>query len=371
MTPVIVAAAVAFVLWWAGLYLLWRVPLCTGSRQGSVMHGCTVIVPARNEAHNLPRLLESLKPQLAADDEVLVVDDHSDDDTPGVAAAHGARLIESKERPDGWTGKTWACWQGAQSASNELLVFVDADTWLARDSLERMIGTLGQRRGLVSVQPYHCMEKPHERLSALFNLMVLIGVDAFALGRVNRAPSGSFGPCILCSKEDYFLAGGHERVRGMVLENLALGPLFQQAGLPVSCYGGARTVFFRMYPGGIGELVEGWTKGFASGAARTPPLTMALAVTWISGAFSAAIVAATAAVTPGLLPKAAAGAVYAVYAGQLYWMLRRVGNFGIAACILFPIHLLFFALIYSKSFVAIFVRKSVRWKGRTVSVGSR
>lgn len=369
MTALIVLLPVSLLLWCCGVYLLWHIPRCSGERANAATEGCTVIIPARNEAHNLPALLQSLKPQCAPGDEILVIDDHSTDNTAEVARRFGATVVTSAERPDGWTGKTWACRQGAQAARNELLLFVDADTWLSSGALSRMIATRQRRGGMLSVQPFHCMRKPYERLSMLFNIMVMIGVDAFSMNARRHPPSGSFGPCILCTRTEYLAAGGHEAVRDSVLENLALGPLFGKKGIRVSCFGGRDTLCYRMYPGGIGELVEGWTKGFATGAAKTPATTMALTVAWIAGASIASInpLAAFAAssATAGAV---AAVAVYVLYCGQLWWMARRIGNFGPAACALLPVHLLFFTVIYLRSFFAIFIRKEVRWKGRTVSV---
>ncbi|MBD3322794.1 MAG: glycosyltransferase [Chitinivibrionales bacterium] len=367
--PVVFAVTVTLLLWCTGVYLLWKIPLCSGKRNDADISGCTIIIPARNEESSLPRLLDSLNNQRGARDEILVVNDRSTDETAAVARRHGARVFDNSERPEGWTGKTWACWNGAQEARNDILLFIDADTWLAPAALEKIVATYRRHGGLVTLQPYHCMEKAWERLSALFNLMVMIGVDAFAFGRGRRGASGSFGPCIICSKHDYFAAGGHERVKGKVLENLALGPVFKEAGMKITCFGGEQTIFFRMYPEGTASLVEGWTKGFATGAAETPRHSMACTVAWISGAFTAAILNGAAIGMPALRTPAVA-ALYPLYAGQLYWMLRRTGNFGIVTCLLFPVHLLFFAFIYIKSFIAIFVTKKVRWKGRTISVNT-
>jgi len=369
MTATIALPAVSMLLWCCGLYLLWRIPLCSGKRDDAASEGCTIIIPARDEEHNLPRLLQSLRGQCTPDDEILVVNDHSTDRTADAARGNGATVVESAARPGGWTGKTWACWQGAQTARNDLLLFIDADTWFATGALDRMLATRRQAGGMLSVQPFHCMRKPYERLSILFNIMVMIGVDAFSPHAGRRPPSGSFGPCVLCTRKEYFAAGGHRAVRDSVLENLALGPLFRRAGSTIACYGGRDTLCYRMYPGGIGELIEGWTKGFATGAAHTPPLTMALTILWIAGAFISSIAAVLSFVSSATAVPVAAVLGYSLYCGQLYWMARRIGNFGPVTCLLLPVHLLFFTLIYARSFIAIFIRKKVRWKGRTVSIG--
>ena len=52
-------------------------------------------------------------------------------------------------------------------------------------------------------------------------------------------------------------------------------------GLPVTCLGGGDAVGFRMYPAGLRQLVEGWTKNIASGAGLSPPWALAGTVAWM------------------------------------------------------------------------------------------
>ena len=64
----------------------------------------TVIVAARNEAHNLPRCLESLR----SAGEVYVIDSQSSDETVEIARAYGAKVVQFHYR-GGWPKKRqWA-----------------------------------------------------------------------------------------------------------------------------------------------------------------------------------------------------------------------------------------------------------------------
>jgi glycosyltransferase involved in cell wall biosynthesis len=64
----------------------------------------TVIVPVRNEAHNLPRCLEALK----GVGEVYVVDSGSTDETEAIARAYGANVVQFRYA-GGWPKKRqWA-----------------------------------------------------------------------------------------------------------------------------------------------------------------------------------------------------------------------------------------------------------------------
>ena len=71
------------------------------------------------EEHNLPTLLRSLAAQECVPEEIIVVDDESDDETAAVAARLGARVVAAEPMPEGWVGKSWACWTGARSAKGD------------------------------------------------------------------------------------------------------------------------------------------------------------------------------------------------------------------------------------------------------------
>ena len=81
----------------------------------------SVLIPARNEASNLPGLIHSILAQNLANIEIIVLDDHSTDDTKAVAEAIAllnkqVRVIQGKTLPEGWTGKNYACHQLALEA---------------------------------------------------------------------------------------------------------------------------------------------------------------------------------------------------------------------------------------------------------------
>jgi glycosyltransferase involved in cell wall biosynthesis len=98
----------------------------------------SVIIPARNEANTIARLVRAVLDQAPPGRglEVLLVDDGSTDDTPAVARAAGARVLELGARPGGGNPAI-ARNRGALAATGHVLVFLDADClpapgWLAR-----------------------------------------------------------------------------------------------------------------------------------------------------------------------------------------------------------------------------------------------
>jgi len=186
----------------------------------------------------------------------------------------------------------------------------------------------------------------------------------------------AFGPCLLTSREDYEHAGGHEAVRADILDDAALAAAYHRAGLPVWCAVGGDAVRMRSYPGGPGQLVAGWTKNIASGAADAAPSATAATVAWIS-AHHAVAVGAVLSLLVALSGRGASlvagspllwAVAYVGVALQLRWVLRRAGSFRWWAWTLFPVPLLAFDLVFARSLGLTVVRRSVPWRGRDVSL---
>jgi len=355
--------------WLTGWALLWRVPRLAPARgRVRALGRVSVVVPARDEELLLPRLLAALGRQTRPPDEIIVVDDHSGDATAAVAAAGGARVVTAEPLPPGWTGKTWACWQGAHAADGDVLVLLDADTDPRPELLERLVGEQSDRGGLVSVQPYHRMVRPYERLSAFFNAITWMGVGAASIQRGARV-TGAFGPCLACERADYLALAGHKAVRSAVLEDVALGRHFLDAGQPTAAFGGKGAVEYRMYPHGLGHLVEGWSKNFAAGAGTTPPLRLLLIVAWLSAVFATGFDVAAGLVSlafGGGAPTVSHLVWYALFALQIGLLLRRLGNFRPVA-LLYPLPALAFLVVFFRSLFHT-LRGEVEWKGRTIPV---
>lgn len=365
MTPGLspVGAAVVVAGWLAGTVLLWRLRTLVERHDPAGAGSISVVIPARDEERNLPRLLASLDAQRTPPLEVLVVDDSSSDATAAVASAAGATVVTAPAPDPGWLGKPWACHLGAQRAVGDRILFLDADTWLAPDALERL-GAAHHHEvptGLLSVQPFHEVRRPHEHLSAFANVVPLMASGTCAPRP--HAATVAFGPCLLTRATDLLAVGGFSVVRGDTLEDVGLARAYRAAGRPVHCFGGGATVRFRMYPDGLRPLVEGWTKNLAGGAVRTPLLPTLGAVAWVAACATVALAAVTD-------PTPVVAGAWAAVAAQLWWMLRRVGSFRPWAAILFPVPLVAFVVLFVRSIVARSIRRQVVWRGRTIRLGS-
>ena len=340
-----------------GCWLLWSVR--TVVPQGDLPEGVSVVVPARDEERSLPTLLRSLPP--GAD--VVVVDDGSADATAAVAAAAGARVVAAGDVPEGWIGKSWACARGVAGTGGPTVVFVDADVRFADGGLEGVAEAVATHGGLVSVQPFHEPGRPVEQLAQLFNVVSFAATDAGSpLGR-RRGPTGAFGPVLATSRVDYQAVGGHEAVRGSVVDDVAIAERYRAAGLPVAVLAGGAAVRFRMYPAGLGQLVEGFTKNLATGAGSVRRTTVAFVVAWLTLLVQASAAPALAALGRGTMGGAIG--LHVVVAAQLWWMSRRLGRFGPVVSLLFPVSTALFLVVFVRSVIAT-AAGSVRWRGRRV-----
>ena len=321
----------------------------------------TLVIPARDEELSIGRLLHDLRDR-DPDVEVIVVDDHSTDATRSIVAEHtDVILLDAPDLPEGWTGKCWACHQGAEAARGATLAFVDADGRLEPGALRDVLGQHRRTGGLVSVQPWHAVDRPYERLSALFNVVALMGA-----GAGSARPCTAFGPVMVTDAAGYRAVGGHRAVRDQVVEDLALARLYCNAGLPTAVVSCDPRITYRMYPAGVRQLVDGWTKNFAIGAGAVPKRRLAAVVAW-----TAALGTGCIALLDGVLgrqPLSAGVVLYVAVVVQVAAMFRRCGRFGLWDALLLPVHLVLFVTLFSRSVWRTMFRRRVTWRGREIRV---
>lgn len=348
-----------------GFLLMTRVPLCTCDGHNGISSDImgrgdvAIIIPARNEEQNLPRLLASLPP-LAELAEIIVVDDDSTDRTAEIARSFHARVVTPGEPPAGFTGKAWACAQGAKATSADALFFLDADTFFAPAGAAALLRTFASAptATALSVLPFAITQEPFEELSLFFNLMMAFGAGGFGVLRAPRL----FGQSLLLSRTLYQEAGGHISVGSFVLENVHLSRHIKASSGQCVCLGGRGTLHMRMFPAGLRQLCNGWTKAFADGAQSTDPRILVLSVLWLSALTGAALALVLA--PPHLRSEAAL--LYLLAAAQTMFFARQVGTFRGSTCLFFPIPLIFFFVLFTRSAIRRATHRRTDWRGRSV-----
>ncbi len=250
----------------------------------------SVLIPARNEEHNIKGCAGSLMAQDDPNHEVIVLDDRSEDGTVealrqlGFAEARTGgsgekfRFISGEGLPAGWAGKPWACHQLSQAARGEWLLFTDADTIHAASSVRVAVETaMRHRAGLFSAWPRQITGTWAEKLVIpmlyilTHTLLPQVLVRAFTrwtwlaclTGPAGLAALGAAnGQFMLFRREVYQRIGGHEAVRSHLVEDVALGRLVMARtgeGEVLVNADGASIVSCRMYRG-FWEVWEGFSK---------------------------------------------------------------------------------------------------------------
>ena len=326
-------------------------------------HHVSVIIPARNESLRIQPLLDSLK-QYKDDVEIIIVDDHSEDDTGSLASSYGYHVVVPKERPKGWKGKPWALDQGVSQSNGDIIVFLDADTVLLKHGLEKIVSIFFETKTPLSVQPYHQMKTSVERLSVFFNVLVVMAANTYTLFKQKLTPRAFFGPTQVMSKQDYLDFATDPSVTRQVLEDIYLGKAFLKNGKRIRSMIGKNIVSFRMYPEGFKDMLLGFGKNFANGAIAIGALQAILLSLWISAPYASINILLTSLLTQGdiLIP----AFIYFVFGIQLYLFSRQIGNFNISIIFLYPLHAVFFLYVFIYSFFRIYIFKNNSWKGRKV-----
>jgi len=319
---------------------------------GAARATVSVIVPCRNEADNLQYLLPSLHAALRPTDEVIIVDDDSTDNTAAVAAGftdRNVQVLPAGSLPAGWAGKSHACWIGAQRASREVLLFVDADVRIAPGAVDDIAALAAQHtQAVVSAMPYHRTVGVIERLSMLFNTVSAMVASVVSTREPRRV---AYGPFVAVHRDAYLRVGGHahQHVRGAVVEDLALARVMPRA---VAVLAREQQVEYRMYPLGMRQLVEGWTKNTAIGANSVPRWSAALIIVWVVSLCGGPLTSVW---------------CYVLSAAQVAVMSRRVGNFGVVSAMLYPLHAIVFVTIALRSVARSVLVGRVAWRGRTIA----
>src|SRR5438874_4557658 len=272
------------------------------------MTGCSnpvvsVIVPARNEEACLALCLDSLVAQTGIDFEIIVVDDASRDRTAEIARSFSDRdlnispdedvrgyvsragdescastadvgagaparprptIIPAPPLPDNWTGKNNAMSAGAKIAQAKWLLFTDADTVHKPGSLARAVAEAEQHgAALLSYSPAQEVRTFWEK--AVMPVIFAELAATYPPKKMNDLASpiaAANGQSLLISREAHDAVGGHTKIAGDLLEDVAMARLVKFSGRKIFFRYGGDAVRTRMYRT-WSQMKEGWTKNLA------------------------------------------------------------------------------------------------------------
>ncbi|MEO8192938.1 MAG: glycosyltransferase family 2 protein [Gemmatimonadales bacterium] len=233
----------------------------------------SVVIPARNEAHNIERCLRSVLTATYPRLEIIVVDDQSADGTGDIARRVAAgdgrvRVMLNDAPPPRWFGKQWACNTGARVAHGEFILFADADTVHSSELIARSINTMLRRNAdLFSVAGRQELGSFWEKLvqPQVFGMLALRygGTESVTQSRFVSGKIAN-GQCMFVRRKPYEELGGHGLVRSHVAEDMMMAQRFFAAGKSVVLAEGRNHLSTRMYMS-LAGIVEGWGKNVYAG----------------------------------------------------------------------------------------------------------
>ncbi len=233
----------------------------------------SILIPARNEARNLEKLLPSLRLQDAANLEILVLNDRSEDDTNAVLERFPqVRVFEGLPLPADWLGKNWACHQLSKAATGDILIFTDADTtWqpftanaIAASLEAQQADALCAWAAQEVTDPISRLIQPLQQWSLLaFLPLFFVPLRAFSLAVAAN------GQCLAFTRAMYTQIGGHQAVKRSVIEDMALARAVKRKRGKFLLFNGAKAISTKMYASSL-EAFEGYAKNVypAFGASR-------------------------------------------------------------------------------------------------------
>ncbi|MBI2190842.1 MAG: glycosyltransferase family 2 protein [Planctomycetes bacterium] len=185
----------------------------------------SVILPVRNGAATLGATLEAVRQAADAHCEILVVDDHSTDGTAETARQQGCPVVTLEEGGGAAQART----AGARAAKADVILFVDSDVWIPRDSLSRVREALA-RTGAGCVQGVFSTECPHTNFFSQYKNLY----NCFALGELGDYIDTTYTSFTAVRKEEFFRSGGFDTgVPGASIEDRTLGRNLIRAGVRI------------------------------------------------------------------------------------------------------------------------------------------
>jgi chlorobactene glucosyltransferase len=328
-----------------------------------------IIVPARNEAHQIVPCLRSLLGQdwPRGRLRIICVDDRSEDGTWDAARAllpdDRLILVPGAELPQGWLGKNHANAQGMEHAGEaRWLLFTDADTLHAPHALSTAIAA-AERAGcdLYSVFSDLRLESFWEK--ALLPAIISAISAAFPARQVNDARSPAAianGQFLLVRRSAYEEVGGHGAIRDRVADDLELARLVKGRGFRLRVDLGRSLVSVRMYTS-LREIWWGFVKNAAAGSGGPGTALAGAALVLLSAAPFATLPIGLALRQPILAWVGALGVTLSLASRVLAF---RLFTAPLGYVLLLPFGQLALAGIAVHSALRQWSGKGPRWKGR-------
>ena len=241
----------------------------------------SILIPARNESASIGPAIEAILLNNHPCFDVIVLDDHSEDDTASVVQSIAqrdprVRLLESKMLPDGWNGKQHACWQLANQTQAEWLLFLDADVRLSKDAISRCLAEQ-KRRETPLISGFPMQETGTLAEKILIPLMHYVLLGYLPIDRMRSTLgvglAAGCGQLFFADRQVYMSVGGHSAIRDSRHDGIQLPRAYRRAGHRTDIFDATDIARCRMYTSAkqvCNGLLKNATEGIANARLIVP-----------------------------------------------------------------------------------------------------
>ena len=322
----------------------------------------SILIPVRNEEHNILNLLESIRNQDYQHYEVIILDDHSTDNTQELCARFCRlnkrfRIIPGKALPKDWLGKNYACYQLAAESKGTFLMFLDADETIANGLINNTVHRIKfYRLDLLSLFTNQVMISWGERMIVPLMHFVLLNLLPLRLVKLSKNPafSAASGQFMLFNADNYRENQWHEQVKGKVVEDIEIMKLVKGYGFKAEALLANGFIFCRMYKN-FSEAFNGFSKNLLAGFNNSVIGLFLYLLLVILGPIAIAYILSLELLLFALALIILSRVMISLMSGQNVWL----------NIILHPLQLIFMVLI-SVTSVKKYFTKTIVWKGRTI-----
>jgi chlorobactene glucosyltransferase len=334
-----------------------------------------VIVPARNEEHDLEAAVLSILKQECVHVRVIIVNDHSADRTRQIADS----LVESDERvavihdphlADGWFGKSNAMQHGLAASTAQYVVLADADVIHAPRCFITALSELQNRQiDFLSLQPTVEFESFWENV--LLPHTFIVGTVHIGAQNVNdeHSPNAAAAGAFMLTRRDVLdRVGGLEHVKSEMLDDVALATVIKRNGFRTQFSLAPDLLRVRLFKGNR-DAFWGLTKNILSVVNHiwmaVPMMLLPIFISWVPIA-----TAVLGFLRPAPIMAIAGLSAYCIQISLLFLVLPfcrlRLGKavwFPLAA---FPVMCCIGKALYHR-----LVNGAVAWRGRVIPLAGR
>lgn len=234
----------------------------------------TVLIPARNEEKSIQKSIISLLRQDYKNLQIIVINDRSDDHTGDILSRLQKRfpkqlsVVQGFDPPMGWMGKCHALYIGYQSVdpNSEWLVFSDADIVHHPATIRRAVYQAEKNKAnLLTMFPTVRYVGFWEHV--ILGVFTHLGISSLKVAKIHDQDNKRFagiGAFTMVERASYDAWGGHEAIKGEVIDDMALGMKVKESGGSILFTKDFGAVSLRMYDS-LKSITDGFLKNVQTG----------------------------------------------------------------------------------------------------------